>query len=502
MIAIFMWWLDWIANSCHVLQKVILLWRCEIQDALDHKSSLSIEKNIFVRFRQLLLPRTQALIVLVIFLYCASYNVILLIVYRDLAVQPCLTDQIRDNHLVLAEIILCWVTFLPVITFSTWSMQRLQKFPGDNWKVYLEARVVTPYTMIAALTCLIVLIVIPTVDGILFVHFVGPVVGSVFHFVLPLYLHRQMLAQLSRMDMNSLTSFEKLLENEEFLQAFSNFLKKEFSSENLFFWREVQHLKHKYGALLPEAQRPLEYDPMPDGPEELALWLKTAATKLEHLGTQFVGPTAPWQINISGFTAQDLEQALQKLRDESGDLQEALEEALVALVVVQQEVFELLRKDPYPRFLLTPTAVTLNKDGNFKRMLASEKLEDEAHKHTSSAHSKTEEKSNNSSNNSKNSKNSEKKDKKGRSKDQKSRTRGSENDLELSPVKQKQSTLQVRASPRMSRDSKRTQGDKASTSEQQPTDDQMDPVGRNSEQQPEPAAVDRSFVETDRSSDL
>lgn len=253
---------------------------------------------------------------------------------------------------------------------------------------------------------------------------------------------------------------------------------------------------------MPEAQRPLEYDPMPDGPEELALWLKTAATKLEHLGTQFVGPTAPWQINISGFTAQDLEQALQKLRDESGDLQEALEEALVALVVVQQEVFELLRKDPYPRFLLTPTAVTLNKDGNFKRMLASEKLEDEAHKHTSSAHSKTEEKSNNSSNNSKNSKNSEKKDKKGRSKDQKSRTRGSENDLELSPVKQKQSTLQVRASPRMSRDSKRTQGDKASTSEQQPTDDQMDPVGRNSEQQPEPAAVDRSFVETDRSSDL
>jgi len=31
------------------------------------------------------------------------------------------------------------------------------------------------------------------------------------------------------------------------------------------------------------------------------------------------------------------------------ELQEALEETLLALVVVQHEVFELLRKDPYPR---------------------------------------------------------------------------------------------------------------------------------------------------------
>jgi len=163
------------------------------------------------------------------------------------------------------------------------------------------------------------------------------------------------------------------------------------------------------------------------------------------------------------------------------------------------------------RFLLTQAALELNKDNNFKRLLASEKLEDEANKHTSS-NKESEEKSNNSSNN--NSKGSEKKSEKKSargSKDQKSRTRTSESEhnVEMSPAKQKQSTLQVRSSMSPRKNSKRggdlplirggSQGEKASTSEQQsPETIEERPEEHQSDHQSEP----RSFsTSVDRSSD-
>jgi len=59
---------------------------------------------------------------------------------------------------------------------------------------------------------MIALIVIPSVDGIVYIHFVMPWVGSVLHFVLPLHLHRQMREQLANLDMESLASFDKLLQ--------------------------------------------------------------------------------------------------------------------------------------------------------------------------------------------------------------------------------------------------------------------------------------------------
>lgn len=398
-VTLIMWWLDWIANSGHVLQKIILLWRCEIQLALEKSRTLPTiaaldEKNLFVRFRQVLRPRTQSYIMLAIFLFCGIYNVTLMIYYRDYAMQPCIMDHIGDNPMVLTEIILCWVTFVPVFTFSSWSMRRLARFPEDNWKIYFEARILTPYTGICAIACLVVLAVVPTVEGILFVHFVGPVWGSMCHLIIPLHLHRKTVQQLAQKEITSLTSFERLLLNESFLTAFGTFLKKEFSSENLYFWLEVHRLAHDYGALLPHDKRPEEHEGVPEDPDEMLNWMRKGAQEIQHLGSQCVGERAPWQINISGFTAQDLGKAMKRIYEMSTtespeSLQEALEEVLKTLVTVQHEVFELLRKDPYPRFLLTDAAEKLNHDEHFKRMLAAEKLEDEAQKHKTSSNKRT-----------------------------------------------------------------------------------------------------------------
>lgn len=382
----FMMWVDWTANLWYVAKGCFLLFRYEIQAALERSKEESKvvafdETNFFVRYRSILRSRTQKWLMLFIFLWFALGNLIILGAYfNDFALQPCTYSVFVDNNITLGSLLFAWLNAGPLMVVGTWTSYRLKKFPNDNWQMGLENGILSLFTTIGAIACMTVLIVVPTFDGILWVLTGGAIAGQVMQFVIPLTLHRYTLAQLSKIDLATFATLDTLLLNDDFLDAFGNFLVKEFSSENLFFWLEVNRLRGQYGGVLPDSDKSVE-----DISSEEAEVLKQAALECRILGSRCVGSSAPWQLNLSGFAVQEMENALATLHkllndDSMEGLPGAVRDALRSLTVVQGDVYEMLRKDPYPRFLLTTEASQLNQNDHFKRMIATEKLEDEVNK--------------------------------------------------------------------------------------------------------------------------
>jgi hypothetical protein len=278
--------------------------------------------------------------------------------------------------------------------FSVWSTRRLKKFPHDNWKMGVESSVQSAMSISAGLSCVLVLCLVPTFDGLLFLFFNLSIISQLLNFVMPMQLHRKMVKQLATMDLAKLTSLSRLLQDSEFLACFDAFLRKEFSSENLFFWQEVNTLQKKYKALFPERMDLEEVHSRTSAEESASCelgrdTLTKAAEDCRALGRQCIGDQAPCQINVSGFTGQDMAKAIEDVNELMGkgdnehiehELKLVVEEAIKTLVVAQREVYEGLRKDSYPRFLLSSAAEKLNKNDHFKRLLAAEKLEGEVHK--------------------------------------------------------------------------------------------------------------------------
>jgi hypothetical protein len=213
------------------------------------------------------------------------------------------------------------------------------------------------------------------------------------------------------MELQQLTSLARLLKDASFLVAFDKFLRTEFASENLFFWREVEKMEYQYKFLLPpdyahekdshpSQHRPSTVSGSSEDSAEIALNTRrnkqskikpaegdasqflACADDCVSLARQCIGEQAPWQINVSGDTAQAMERAILRVNDVLGtererELKSLLEEVVRSLLVAKKEVYEALRKDSYPRFLVSSECATLNKNENFKRLLASEKWDDE-----------------------------------------------------------------------------------------------------------------------------
>jgi len=77
-----------------------------------------------------------------------------------------------------------------------------------------------------------------------------------------------------------------------------------------------------------------------------------------------------------------MEKAILRVSDVLGtererELKSLLEDTVRSLLVAKKEVYEALRKDSYPRFLVSEECATLNRNENFKRLLAAEKWDDE-----------------------------------------------------------------------------------------------------------------------------
>jgi len=343
------------------------------------------EKNFFVRYRQILRPEMQTKLLFLIFIYVAIPMVVVSSVFHELTLQPCTTASTRDNGLVLTTIVAAWCFYFPPNTFlSIWSSRRLRKFPHDHWQMGAESSYSSTYAIFAAIACLLVLVFVPTFDGILFVLLTAGIVLQLLHFLMPYLLHRKTLQQLASSDLSKLSSLDRLLESPEFLVDFHAFLQKEFSSENLYFWQEVHKLQLKYKAFLPPDMG------LVDSRASMTLFndtgmeaLTQAVEDCRRVGHQFIGDRAITQVNISGETGQDIESSMRRANEllargvQESELRVLVEQQLKELVVAQREIYEGLKKDSYARFLLTPAAQDLNKNENFKRLLAAEKLEGE-----------------------------------------------------------------------------------------------------------------------------
>ncbi|XP_046624496.1 regulator of G-protein signaling loco isoform X1 [Neodiprion virginianus] len=110
------------------------------------------------------------------------------------------------------------------------------------------------------------------------------------------------------------TSFEKLLEDPAGLQTFAEFLKKEFSHENIYFWAACERYKDTEGA---SSRRRLAWQ-----------------IYQRHLSTSASEP-----VNVDSHAAGQITQDL-------------LDEAPAALFLqAQKQVFNLMKFDSYPRFL-------------------------------------------------------------------------------------------------------------------------------------------------------
>ncbi|XP_026666666.1 regulator of G-protein signaling 9 isoform X2 [Ceratina calcarata] len=108
-------------------------------------------------------------------------------------------------------------------------------------------------------------------------------------------------------------SMEELMSDPTGLQEFTNYLRKEYSHENIRFWLAVKDLRHSYQAQIPD--------------------------KVNEIFKEFLAPGAPCEINIDGKT---MEKVHQEMKSPSRFTFDSAAEHVYTL---------LLKKDCYPRFI-------------------------------------------------------------------------------------------------------------------------------------------------------
>ncbi|XP_066157903.1 regulator of G-protein signaling loco isoform X1 [Euwallacea fornicatus] len=108
-------------------------------------------------------------------------------------------------------------------------------------------------------------------------------------------------------------SLEKLLEDPVGVHAFAEFLKKEFSAENIYFWTACE----RYRCLTSQAERCIE---------------------AQRIYKQHVGSGAPEAVNVDAQGVLAAEQGLSEARPDIFD-------------IAQKQIFNLIKFDSYPRFL-------------------------------------------------------------------------------------------------------------------------------------------------------
>lgn len=108
-------------------------------------------------------------------------------------------------------------------------------------------------------------------------------------------------------------SMEELMSDPTGLQEFTNYLRKEYSHENIRFWLAVKDLRHSFQAQIPD--------------------------KVNEIFKEFLAPGAPCEINIDGKT---MEKVHQEMKNPNRFTFDSAAEHVYTL---------LLKKDCYPRFI-------------------------------------------------------------------------------------------------------------------------------------------------------
>lgn len=108
-------------------------------------------------------------------------------------------------------------------------------------------------------------------------------------------------------------SMEELMSDPTGLQEFTQYLRKEYSHENIRFWLAVKDLRHSFQAKIPD--------------------------KVNEIFREFLAPGAPCEINIDGKT---MEKVHQEMKNPNRFTFDSAAEHVYTL---------LLKKDCYPRFI-------------------------------------------------------------------------------------------------------------------------------------------------------
>ncbi|XP_052685551.1 regulator of G-protein signaling 6-like isoform X8 [Crassostrea angulata] len=121
-------------------------------------------------------------------------------------------------------------------------------------------------------------------------------------------------------------SFFNLVKDEQGLREFEDFLRKEYSLENIRFWKEVEDMKN--------------------GPRS------AIETRVEWICSEFLSKNSPKEINVDSKTLEIVNKSREEMRGKPESMRYILDPA-------QEHIYLLMKKDSYPRFLRSEQYINL-----------------------------------------------------------------------------------------------------------------------------------------------
>lgn len=121
-------------------------------------------------------------------------------------------------------------------------------------------------------------------------------------------------------------SFFNLVKDEQGLREFEDFLRKEYSLENIRFWKEVEDMKN--------------------GPRS------AIETTVDRICSEFLSKNSPKEINVDSKTLEIVNKSREEMRGKPESMRYILDPA-------QEHIYLLMKKDSYPRFLRSEQYINL-----------------------------------------------------------------------------------------------------------------------------------------------
>lgn len=121
-------------------------------------------------------------------------------------------------------------------------------------------------------------------------------------------------------------SFFNLVKDEQGLREFEDFLRTEYSLENIRFWKEVEDMK--------------------SGPRS------TIEETVDRICSEFLSKNSPREINVDSKTLETVNKSREEMRGKPESMRYILDPA-------QEHIYLLMKKDSYPRFLRSEQYINL-----------------------------------------------------------------------------------------------------------------------------------------------
>lgn len=121
-------------------------------------------------------------------------------------------------------------------------------------------------------------------------------------------------------------SFFNLVKDEQGLREFEDFLRSEYSLENIRFWKEVEDMKNGPRASIEQS--------------------------VDRICSEFLSKNSPKEINVDSKTLETVNRSREEMRGKPESMRYILDPA-------QEHIYLLMKKDSYPRFLRSEQYINL-----------------------------------------------------------------------------------------------------------------------------------------------